>query len=376
MKKALIIGGGMAGCAAAHVLSLQKKWDVTLVEIAPFLGAGVRTQWYGGHPYTFGPRHFLTQNEEVFDFFNKYCPLRRCPDHRFLSYVEADGNFYNYPIHINDVPDMPESDQIYGELKQAKQTQGAAQAQNLEEYWIASVGQTLYDKFINSYSKKMWQVEDNRLIDDFAWSPKGVALKKGSREAWDTAISAYPYAADGYDQYFDIATAEAIVQLNTEIEQYDLPNKTVVLNGEKKSYDVIVSSAPPDVVMNGVHGELPFIGREFHKFVLPVQFAFPENVYFLYYTGSEKFTRLVEYKKFTRQKYDEDSTIIGMEIPVIDGGKHYPVPFKSEIAKAQKYFNDMPDGVFSFGRAGTYQYGYDIDDCIESAIEMGKQLKS
>lgn len=376
MKKALIIGGGMAGCAAAHVLSLQKKWDVTLVEIAPFLGAGVRTQWYGGHPYTFGPRHFLTQNEEVFDFFNKYCPLRRCPDHRFLSYVEADGNFYNYPIHINDVPDMPESDQIYGELKQAKQTQGAAQAQNLEEYWIASVGQTLYDKFINSYSKKMWQVEDNRLIDDFAWSPKGVALKKGSREAWDTAISAYPYAADGYDQYFDIATAEAIVQLNTEIEQYDLPNKTVVLNGEKKSYDVIVSSAPPDVVMNGVHGELPFIGREFHKFVLPVQFAFPENVYFLYYTGSEKFTRLVEYKKFTRQKYDEDSTIIGMEIPVIDGGKHYPVPFKSEIAKAQKYFNDMTDGVFSFGRAGTYQYGYDIDDCIESAIEMGKQLKS
>ena len=28
------------------------------------LGAGVRTQWYGGHPYTFGPRHFLTKNEK------------------------------------------------------------------------------------------------------------------------------------------------------------------------------------------------------------------------------------------------------------------------------------------------------------------------
>jgi hypothetical protein len=36
----------------------------------------------------------------------------------------------------------------------------------------------------------------------------------------------------------------------------------------------------------------------------------------------------------------------------------------------------MPDGVFSFGRAGIYQYGYDIDDCVESAIEMGKTLKS
>ena len=189
---------------------------------------------------------------------------------------------------------MPERKQISSELNETIQLQGAAQAKNLEEYWVASVGQTLYEKFIGDYSKKMWQVDDNRIIDDFGWSPKGVALKKGAREAWDTAISAYPYAADGYDQYFELATAEATVLLNTQIEEFDLPAKTVILQGEKRSYDVIVNTAPPDIVMNGVHGELPFIGREFHKFVLPVQFAFPENVYFLYYTGSEKFTRLVE----------------------------------------------------------------------------------
>ena len=192
-------------------------------------------------------------------------------------------------------------------LKEAKQTQGAAQAKNLEEYWISSVGQTLYNKFIDGYSKKMWQVEDNRQIDDFAWSPKGVALKEGSKEAWDTAISAYPYAVDGYDQYFELSTAEAKVMLNTQIEKFDLPNKTVVLKGEKKNYDIIVNTAPPDIVMNYAHGELPFIGREFHKFVLPVQFAFPENVYFLYYTGTEKFTRLVEYKKFTKTKFHAEA---------------------------------------------------------------------
>ena len=95
MKSALIIGGGPAGCAASHVLSLQGGWDITLVEKASFLGAGVRTNWYGGHPYTFGPRHFLTQNEEVFEFFNKYTILtyaRRfsCPRNfalRFSKYL-------------------------------------------------------------------------------------------------------------------------------------------------------------------------------------------------------------------------------------------------------------------------------------------------
>ena len=375
MKTALIIGGGFAGCASSHVLALQGGWDVTLVEKASFLGAGNRTQWYGGHPYTFGPRHFLTQNEEVFEFLNKYCPLRRCQDHVFLSYVETDGNFYNYPIHVDDIPRMPESEQIFTEIKNAKQTQGAAQAKNLEEYWIASVGQTLYDKFIDSYSKKMWQVEDNRLIDDFGWSPKGVALKEGSKEAWDIAISAYPYASDGYDQYFELSTVETRVLLKTTIEHYDLPNKTVIINGERKSFDIIINTIAPDTVMNCVYGELPFIGREFHKFVLPVQFAFPENVYFLYYTGSEKLTRLVEYKKFTRQKYDEQSTIIGLEIPVVDGGKHYPFPLKSEINKAKKYLNDMPEGMFSIGRAGRYENGYDIDNCVEDALEIANKLK-
>jgi UDP-galactopyranose mutase len=374
MKKALIIGGGFAGCAAAHVLDIKGDWDITLIEKAPFLGAGVRTRWYGGHPYTFGPRHFLTQNESVFEFLNKYCPLRRCQDHVFLSYVEKDENFYNYPIHIEDIPRMPESKTILSELEESKKLALAKNAKNLEEYWISSVGKTLYQKFIKSYSEKMWQVENNTSIDDFSWSPKGVALKEGPKEAWDTAISAYPYSHDGYDKYFDIATSNINVLLNTNIEKYDLPNKSIVLKGEKLSFDVIINTAPPDIVMNGEFGTLPFIGRKFFKFVLPVQFAFPENVFFVYYTGGEEFTRMVEYKKFTRQKYDENSTILGMEIPVIDGGKHYPVPILSEITKAKKYIDAMPENVFSIGRQGRYEYRVDIDDCVEQALEIGKQV--
>jgi len=50
VKTALVIGGGFAGCAAAHQLQLMGGWDVTVVERAPFLGAGVRTRYYGGHP--------------------------------------------------------------------------------------------------------------------------------------------------------------------------------------------------------------------------------------------------------------------------------------------------------------------------------------
>ena len=58
-KNIVIIGGGVAGCTAAHQLKCKfPKWDIKLFEIGNFLGAGVRTFYYGGHPYTFGPRHF------------------------------------------------------------------------------------------------------------------------------------------------------------------------------------------------------------------------------------------------------------------------------------------------------------------------------
>ncbi len=394
MKKALVIGGGFAGCAAAHQLALMGGWDVTLVERAPFLGAGVRTSYYGGHPHTFGPRHFLTPWEHIYQFLNTYVPLRRCQDHQFLTYVESDRRFYSYPIHADDIPEMPEAKQIANELSAinmsalqrltpeqlSKMTRGevrnlnnAALAKNFEEFWVHSIGQTLYKKFVDGYSRKMWMLDDNKLIDDFTWSPKGVTVKEGPRAAWDTAISAYPIAHNGYDDYFTIATADAKVHLKTEIERYDIPHKAVWVDGEKVTFDIIVNTISPDLLFEKCHGELPYIGRDLHLIVLPVEFALPRDIYFVYYAGGEKFTRVTEYKKFTLHR--APTTLISLEIPSRQS-KYYPLPVESEKAKAKKYFDMMPDGVFSVGRAGSYLYNVDIDDTIRHAMEVRDKLKS
>jgi len=370
LKNVLIIGGGAAGCSAAHQLTKMGGWDVLLVEAGPFLGAGVRTFKYGGHPYTFGPRHFLTQNREVYDYMDSICPLRSCEDHQFITYVERDNAFYNYPIHFDDIEKMPDVAAIKGELAAAK---GVANAKNLEDYWLGSVGQTLYDKFIDQYNKKMWLVDDNSKIDTFNWSPKGVTIKSGAKAAWETALSAYLYAEDGYNRFFDVTTEGVTVLLKTRIENYDIPNKTVWINGEKKTFDVIISTISPDELFERCFGELPFIGRDFHKIVFPTEHVFPEHVYFLYYANEEKFTRLVEYKQFTHHK--SPTTLIGMEIPSMNG-KHYPLPFKAVQDQARKYLELMPDNVYSIGRAGSYRYGLDIDDCIEQAFIMAEQIRS
>ena len=76
MKKAIVVGGGMTGCTWAHLLS-EKGWEVLLLEGDKILGGGCRTMHYGGHPYTFGPRHLFTDKAHIFEYYDKYVPQRR-----------------------------------------------------------------------------------------------------------------------------------------------------------------------------------------------------------------------------------------------------------------------------------------------------------
>ena len=295
--------------------------------------------------------------------------MRSCADHQFITYVEKDNQFYNYPMHMDDIKKMPDKKKIYSELKK-KNISKIKNSKNMEDYWINSVGKTLYNKTIKNYNKKMWLVNDNKIIDTFNWSPKGATIKSGPRAAWDKAISAYPKKENGYNDFFDKLNKKKIkIYTNSKIKVSNIRKKTFFINGKMKKYDIVITSISPDFFFNYKHGQLKFIGRDFHKIVLPVKEAFPKNVYFLYYANKERFTRLVEYKKFTKHK--SKTTLIGMEIPS-KNGKHYPLPFKKEIKRAQKYLKSFPEWYFSIGRAGTYRYEVDIDDCIEQALEIEK----
>ncbi len=371
--KVLIIGGGFAGCASAEMLSKFKGADVKIVEKSNFLGAGVRTFTYGGHPYTFGPRHFLTTKKETYNYLKKFIKLRNCNYHQFKSYVERDNQFYNYPINTNDIEQMPDKKKIKNELK--KNSRKKIEAKNLEEFWLKSIGPTLYGKIIDNYNKKMWLVNSNKKLDTFNWSPKGYTIKKGSRAAFDDHISCYPYASDGYNKYFDHIKKIKNVKIffKSILKNINLKSKVAHINNKRVKFDVLINTISPDEVFNFKYGKLGFIGRDFHKIVLPVKEVFPKDVFFLYYPNKEKFTRLVEYKKFTKHK--SKTTLIGLEIPSTNG-RYYPVPIKSEQKKAKKYFKKFVPGTYSIGRAGSYRYEVDIDDCIYQAMLIKKDIEN
>lgn len=371
MKKILIIGGGFAGCSSAEIISKIPNTKITLIEKSKTLGAGVRTHFNGGHPFTFGPRHFLTTKKEAYDYLKKFLKLRNVNYHQFISYVRQDDNFYNYPLNTKDLEKMPDKNKIKSEIKKAK---NVAQSKNLEEFWVRSVGRTLFNKTIKEYNKKMWQVDSCKEIDNFQWSPKGYTIKKGSQAAFDDRISMYPTEKDGYNSYFDNIPNIRNVKIMFESTLKNINFKTKIANvdGKKIKFDILINTIAPDTIFNYKFGKLKFIGRDLHTFVLPGKYAFPKDVFFIYFPNNEKFTRLVEYKKFTQHK--SDNTLIGMEIPS-NNGRFYPVPFSKEQKKSLKYFKLFPEWTYSIGRAGTYRYEVDIDDCILQSLEIAKQIR-
>jgi len=272
---------------------------------------------------------------------------------------------------MKDLESMPEKKKIKKQLNDGKKIH----AKNLEEFWIKSVGKILFDKIINKYNKKMWMVDDCKKLDTFNWSPKGFTIKSGSRAAFDDWISCYPYAKDGYNSYFDMIPKikNVKVYLNTICKNINLKNKTAKIKGKKQKFDVIINTVSPDMIFNYKYGELKFIGRDLLKIVFPTEHVFPKDVFFLYYPNSENFTRLVEYKKFTRHK--SKTSLIGMEIPS-KNGKYYPLPIKKEQSIAKKYFKLFTKNTFSIGRAGSYRYEIDIDDCIYQSFLIKNVLEN
>lgn len=365
MKKAVIVGGGFTGCTIGYLLK-QKGFDVTIIEGSSLLGGGCRTHFYHGHPYTFGPHHLIVDVNDVkaWDYFNKFLPHRKL-EHHVMTYVSQVNRFYTYPPHIDEVNEMPDKNKIFEEIKN---TGTRTNVNDFEDYWINAIGDTLYNKFVKEYSKKMWQIEDNRSLDEVpSVLKKKTPLRTGTKEYFEgEKIIGYPLALDGYNSYFDKCVEGCNVIFNTYVDKFDLNKKGVFIDNKWIYGDILITTTSVDMLFDYQYGELKFIGRDFLKIILPIEKITPDPYYFLYYAGDEPYTRIFEYKLLTG--YKSSDTLIGIEFPSFKN-KLYPYPIKSEVEKAQKYFDSLPDNVFTLGRMGKYRY-LDMYTILKDCMEM------
>lgn len=369
--KAVILGGGFAGCTAAHLLT-REGWEVTLIEKEQHLGGGCRTFFHAGHPFTYGPRVYYGYSQKVFDWLNAVVPIRRFPfELRTLAHEEkgADRRFWTYPPHELDLHDYPRSLKIAKELWARD---NSVEPTDFEDYWLRKVGPTLYDMFVDHYSKKMWMIGDNKIFDIFKWSAKDRPIESGTREAYKGSLLGYPVPSDGYNGYFErmVEGTEVVLGERAALMHNGTGQQEVWISNQKLSADVIISTIPIDELI-GETGTLPYVGREFHLVVLPTKQVFPGDVRFCHYASPEdEWTRITEFKKITY--HESESTLLVLEKPS-KANQLYPYLTKANMAKVDGYLKRLPANVFSIGRLGTYKYST-IEQTIVQAFQCAATI--
>jgi UDP-galactopyranose mutase len=342
----LILGGGVAGASMAHYLT-ERGYTVTIVERNRTVGGLARTCTYGGHPYEFGPHIWFWPggteapiNRTVVELTNDELYYI---DRRLFTYVEADRRKYRYPVHYDDIGQMPEREQIYRELSENRDAQLKLVEERLPqigsckfaEYFTAAIGQTLYQKFMADYTWKMWNIPGDELETSMVWADRFQG-EKGAPTA--RAVTGYDplkfadhtlgkgvkfqvYPKHGWNAVWDAMVAKSTVVRDRIVGIKDEHKKPFVLtaSGEKYyfgDYHTVFCSIDIDQLWG--EDTLPYTGRMMIPLVIPgLRHAFPEGAESLHYSSCEFQTRVTEMKVITR--HESPDTLILIEVPVLRG---------------------------------------------------------
>jgi UDP-galactopyranose mutase len=353
-KKILVLGGGVAGSSMAYYLS-EKGYDVTVIERNNKVGGLARTCYYSGHPYEFGPHIWFWPggaddpvNATVVKLTNN--ELLHI-DRRLFTYIESDGRKYRYPVHYQDIEQMPDKEKIYREVKQHRdENLKLIQDQMPEigqckfgEYFGAALGNTLYQKFMANYTWKMWNIPGDKLETSMVWADRfhhaytkeDAAKAKRGLSGYDPlkfedhtlgkGIKFQIYPKHGWNAVWDAMVANSTVVHDSIVRIEDEHKQPYVLcaSGEKyyfSDYGTVFCSIDIDELWG--ENTLPYTGRMMIPLLIPgLRSAFPEGAESLHYSSCEFQTRVTEMKVITQ--HDSPDTLILIEVPVLPGAAEY-----------------------------------------------------
>jgi UDP-galactopyranose mutase len=348
----LVLGGGVAGCSMAYYLG-EKGYNVTVLDKNSRVGGLARTCYYSGHPYEFGPHIWFWPggpeepiNRTIVDLTGDQLYYI---DRRLFTWVESDNRKYRYPIHYNDIDEMPDRERIHSELsKNRDEKLKLIEAQLPElgnckfgDYFTEAIGPTLYEKFMANYTWKMWNIPGEELETSMVWADRF----QGERGAPKThAVSGYDplkfedhtlgkgvrfqvYPKRGWNAVWDAMVARATVVRDAIVGIRDEHKQPHVLtaSGEQyffSEYRAVFCSIDLDTLWG--EDALPYTGRMMVPLLIPgLAHAFPEGAESVHYSSCEFQTRVTEMKVITR--HDSPDTLILIEIPILPGASaHFP----------------------------------------------------
>ncbi|WP_285713853.1 UDP-galactopyranose mutase [Erythrobacter oryzae] len=358
----LVVGAGFAGSVMAERIASESGRSVLVIDKRDHIAGNAfdHRDVAGILVHKYGPHIFHTNSREILDYLSRFTRWRPY-EHRVLASVEG----LQVPMPINRTT----LNQLYG-LDLATDTEAEAylasvavpvpQVRSSRDQVVSQVGEDLYAKFFEGYTRKQWGVDPSQL-------DKSVAARVPARTNTDDRYFTDTFQcmpAEGYTAMFARMLDEPRITVMTGTGFEDLPDGI--------TWDHLVWSGPIDEYFGHRLGKLPYRSLRFEHETLPCEQAQPVAVV-NYPNEAVPYTRITEYKHLTGQH--APLTSITREYPAAEGDPYYPIP-NDEAQALYKRYDALArncDNVTFVGRLATYRY-YNMDQIVGQALATWRRL--
>lgn len=359
--KYVIVGAGLAGLTVAERIANVLDEKVLVIEKRGHIGGNIFDSYNkdGILIHNYGPHIFHTNDREVYQYLSNFTKWNDFW-HRVLTYV--DGNLIPMPITVETINKLYNLDyncfQVEDFLK--KQALDINEVKTSKDVALSKVGQDIYEKIFETYTKKQWGVDPGEL-DTSVISRIPIRLNRDTRYFADKYQGMPSY---GYTHMCEnmVANKNIKIMLNTDYNEIN----------DQVDCDTLIYTGATDEFYNYKHGKLSYRSIQFQFETLDKE-EFQEAPV-VNYPNDYDYTRITEFKKLTWQ--DHRKTTICKEFPCSEGEPYYPFPTKECKGQFAKYEEDMKKekDIIFLGRLAEYRY-YNMDAVVRRALEVFTDLR-
>ncbi len=365
----VLVGAGLFSAVIAGE-ACKKDKKVLVLERRNHIGGNIYTKNLDNiNVHQYGAHIFHTSNKEVWDYVNNLAEFNRYTNCPVANY---EGKLYNLPFNMNTFnkiwPDVITPDQAKARIKEQASVMEGKTPSNLEEQAISLVGKDIYEILIKGYTEKQWGRKCTELGPE-------IIKRLPVRLTFDNNYFNDRYQGipvGGYTQIAEKLFAKAEVRTGVDY----LKNKA--------EYDemapLVIYTGMIDEYFDYCLGTLEYRSLKFETERLDTE-NYQGNAVINYTSIDVPYTRIIEHKHF------EDAvspvTYITKEYSAEwkkGDEPYYPVNNEKNTNLYKKYTelaaeknNSSKTKVLFGGRLGQYKY-YDMDDTIEAALAMAKEL--
>lgn len=361
----LIVGAGLYGSIfAREALKAGKK--VLVIDKRNHVAGNIYTENIEGiNVHKFGAHIFHTDSKEIWEYIRQFSEFNNYINSPIAIYKNG---LYNLPFNMNTFSKMWNINTPFEakSIINKQKMEISSEPKNLEEKAISLVGRDIYEKLIKGYTEKQW---GKSAID----LPPFIIQRIPVRFVYDNNYFNDRYQGipvDGYTAIIDRMLQGVEVKLDTDF----FSNRPYFENIAEK----VLFTGMIDEYYDYCYGELEYRSLRFETDIFNTG-NFQGNAVVNYTEFEVPYTRIIEHKHFEFQVQNgvnDSKTVITKEYPALwKKGKepYYAInnTRNNQLYEKYKELSERESKILFGGRLGMYKY-YDMDDTIESALELSK----